>query len=166
MSLSEASEIGIQGVLYLLSYNSHKQTTQETYLLGFVSLYVVTTSRLLTIISIAVLSCCSFDKTLERLSLIFNGCSTKEDIIFTDEILTSMIQKYTGGEEGVRNLKRCLENIISTLNIYHLTKCDDKEDILDMKIKDFKLPITLKQEHIDALLKITNTDKPPEHMYM
>ena len=91
---------------------------------------------------------------------------TKEDIIFTDEILTSMIQKYTGGEEGVRNLKRCLENIISTLNIYHLTKCDDKEDILDMKIKDFKLPITLKQEHIDALLKITNTDKPPEHMYM
>ena len=44
--------------------------------------------------------------------------------------------------------------------------CDDKEDILDMKIKDFKLPITLKQEHIDALLKITNTDKPPEHMYM
>ena len=91
---------------------------------------------------------------------------TKEDIIFTDEILTSMIQKYTGGEEGVRNLKRCLENIVSTLNIYHLTKCDDKEDILDMKIKDFKLPITLKQEHIDALLKITNTDKPPEHMYM
>ena len=91
---------------------------------------------------------------------------TKEDIIFTDEILTSMIQKYTGGEEGVRNLKRCLENIISTLNIYHLTKCDDKEDILDMKIKDFKLPITLNQEHIDALLKITNTDKPPEHMYM
>ena len=91
---------------------------------------------------------------------------TKEDIIFTDEILTNMIQKYTGGEEGVRNLKRCLENIISTLNIYHLTKCDDKEDILDMKIKDFKLPITLKQEHIDALLKITNTDKPPEHMYM
>ena len=40
-------------------------------------------------------------------------------------------------------LKRCLENIISTLNIYHLTKSDNKEDIVDMKIKDFKLPITL-----------------------
>lgn len=91
---------------------------------------------------------------------------SKEDITFTDEILTEIIQKYTAGEEGVRNLKRCIENIISTLNIYHLTKCDDKDDFLDIKIKDFKMPITLTQEHINALLKVTNGDKPPEHMYM
>jgi len=91
---------------------------------------------------------------------------TKEDITFTDEILTEIVQKYTAGEEGVRNLKRCIENIISTLNIYHLTKCDDKDDFLEIKIKDFKMPITLTQEHINALLKVTNGDKPPEHMYM
>ena len=91
---------------------------------------------------------------------------TKEDIIFTDEILTEIVQKYTAGEEGVRNLKRCIENIISTLNIYHLTKCDDKDDFLDIKIKDFKMPITLTQEHINALLKVSNGDNPPEHMYM
>ena len=35
-----------------------------------------------------------------------------------------------------------------------------------MKIKDFKLPITLTKDHINALLKVNNTDKPPEHMYM
>ncbi len=91
---------------------------------------------------------------------------TKEDIIFTDEILTEIVKQYTGGEEGVRNLKRCIENIISTLNIYHLTKSDTKEDIVDMKIKDFKLPITLTKDHINVLLKVNNTDKPPEHMYM
>ena len=91
---------------------------------------------------------------------------SKEDITFTDEILTEIIQKYTAGEEGVRNLKRCIENIISTLNIYHLTKCDDKDDFLDIKIKDFKMPITLTQGHINALLKVSNGDKPPEHMYM
>lgn len=91
---------------------------------------------------------------------------TKEDITFTDEILTEIVQKYTCGEEGVRNLKRCIENIISTLNIYHLTKCDDKDDFLDIKIKDFKMPITLTIENINALLKVTNGDKPPEHMYM
>ena len=91
---------------------------------------------------------------------------TKEEIIFTDEILTEIVKQYTGGEEGVRNLKRCIENIISTLNIYHLTKSDTKEDIVDMKIKDFKLPITLTKDHINALLKVNNTDKPPEHMYM
>ena len=91
---------------------------------------------------------------------------TKEDITFTDEILTEIVQKYTAGEEGVRNLKRCIENIISTLNIYHLTKCEGKDDFLDIKIKDFKMPITLTIEHLNALLKVTNGDKPPEHMYM
>ena len=91
---------------------------------------------------------------------------TKQDIVFTDEILTEIVKQYTGGEEGVRNLKRCIENIISTLNIYHLTKSDTKEDIVDMKIKDFKLPITLTKDHINSLLKVNNTDKPPEHMYL
>jgi len=90
----------------------------------------------------------------------------KEEIIFTDEILTTIISRYTGGEEGVRNLKRCLESIVSTLNIYHLTKSDDKEDILDMKIKDFKLPITLTDEHITSLLKIDNTGKAPDYLYI
>ena len=90
---------------------------------------------------------------------------TKEDIIFTEEILTDIISKYTSGEEGVRNLKRCLESIVSTLNIYHLTKNDEK-DIIDMKIKDFKLPITLTDEHITSLLKIDNTGKAPEHLYI
>jgi ATP-dependent Lon protease len=91
---------------------------------------------------------------------------TKDDIIFTNDILTSIISTYTAGEEGVRNLKRCLESIVSTLNIYHLTKSDDKEDIIDMKIKDFKLPITLTSDHIASLLKVDSSGKAPEHMYM
>jgi hypothetical protein len=91
---------------------------------------------------------------------------TKEEISFSDEILTEIVQKYTEGEEGVRNLKRCLENIVSTLNIYHLTKCDGKDDFIDVKIKDFKIPIILTIEHINALLKVSSGDNPPEHMYM
>jgi len=91
---------------------------------------------------------------------------TKDDITFTDEILTCIISTYTAGEEGVRNLKRCLESIVSTLNIYHLTKSDEKEDIIDMKIKDFKLPITLTSEHLSSLLKIDSSGKAPDHMYM
>ena len=91
---------------------------------------------------------------------------TNNEIIFTDEILTEIIKQYTANEEGVRNLKRCIENIVSTLNIYHLTKSESKEDIVEMKIKDFKLPITLTREHINLLLKINNGDKPPEHMYL
>ena len=52
------------------------------------------------------------------------------------------------------------------MNIYHLTKSEDKDDIIDMKIKDFKLPITLNGEHITNLLKVDSSGKSPEHMYM
>ena len=88
-----------------------------------------------------------------------------KDIIFTDEILTEIISKYTSEEEGVRNLKRCLESIVSTVNIYHLTK-SDKTDIINMKIKDFKLPITLLSDNITNLLKVDESGKAPDHMYM
>ena len=47
---------------------------------------------------------------------------TKEDIIFTEEILTDIISKYTSGEEGVRNLKRCLEIVHTKLNLFRLVK--------------------------------------------
>ena len=44
----------------------------------------------------------------------------EEDIIFTDEIIQKMITNYTQGEEGVRNLKRCIETIISKFTQYGL----------------------------------------------
>ena len=41
-------------------------------------------------------------------------------ICFTIEIITYIIKNYTNNEEGVRNLKRCLDNIISKVNMYDL----------------------------------------------
>lgn len=89
---------------------------------------------------------------------------TKDDIVFTDESITYIIEKFTESEEGVRNLKRCLENIVSIINIYNLT--DNEDMIMESKIKDFKLPIQLNNEHIDSLLKKNNTDVPPPTMYL
>ena len=89
---------------------------------------------------------------------------TNQDIIFTDEIITHIIDKYTESEEGVRNLKRCLENIVSILNIYNLT--DNEDMIMESKIKDFKLPIQLNDEHISALLKMNDGNIPPPNMYL
>jgi len=86
-----------------------------------------------------------------------------KDIIFTDEILKEIVDKYTLGEEGVRNLKRCIETIISKINIYLLS---DGDDDLSFKIKDFSLPFQIKSEHLDEFLKIGQGDKPPSHMYM
>ena len=93
----------------------------------------------------------------------------KEEIIFEDEILKDIIEKYTGNEEGVRNLKRCLETIISKINIYMLSYSDkDNSTINDLsfKLEEFKLPLVLKTKDIQSLLSIVQTDKPPEHMYM
>ena len=94
---------------------------------------------------------------------ILNTFAFKEDeIIFSDEILKEIVEKFTGGEEGVRNLKRCLESIISKVNICMLSEGDD----LSFKIKDFKLPLEVQSEHLSELLNKGKTDKPPEHMYM
>mgnify|MGYP003389212738 CR=1 FL=1 len=86
----------------------------------------------------------------------------EEDIIFTDEIIQKMITNYTQGEEGVRNLKRCIETIISKINIHILSQ--DNTD-LSFKLKDFKLPVILNDTHIEELLKFNSSDTPPFHMY-
>jgi len=86
------------------------------------------------------------------------------DIIFSDNLITFIIEKFTESEEGVRNLKRCLENIVSIINLYNLTDNDDM--ILETKIKDFKLPITLTNDHIESLLKENELDIPPPTMYL
>jgi len=104
---------------------------------------------------------------------------TKEEIIFPDDTIKMIIEKYTLNEEGVRNLKRSLETIISKINIYNLSYDRDANDNKDNKdnkgkslelefeLKDFSLPFTITEEIAEKLLSLKNdSDKPPEHMYM
>lgn len=86
-----------------------------------------------------------------------------DEIIINDDILEYITEKYTNKEEGVRNLKRCIESIISKINIYYLT--GETKD-LNFKIKDFKLPYIVNRDDIDNFLKQNNNDKPPTFMYM
>jgi ATP-dependent Lon protease len=100
---------------------------------------------------------------------------SSDEIIFSDESILKIIDTHTNKEEGVRNLKRCLETIISKINIYYLS---DKKNIIDneemtneipltFKIKDFKLPLTINEEIIKELLPDGKLEgSPPEHMYM
>ena len=91
------------------------------------------------------------------------------DIIFTDEILKYIIATYTDKEEGVRNLKRCIESIVSKVNIYALTHSDSEEDSvtkdLSFTIDDFKMPLHLTQEHVTKLLTKDNDMSVPFGMY-
>ena len=91
------------------------------------------------------------------------------DIIFTDEILKYIIATYTEKEEGVRNLKRCIESIVSKVNIYALTHSDSEEDSvtkdLSFTIDDFKMPLHLTQDHVTKLLTKDTDMSVPFGMY-
>lgn len=42
------------------------------------------------------------------------------DITISDETMMEILNKYEDKEEGVRNLRRCLENIVAKVNVYRL----------------------------------------------
>ena len=75
----------------------------------------------------------------------------KGSIIFSDEILKFVIEKYTNEEKGVRNLKRCLEVIYSKLNLYKFMKPGTKlfgESI----VENIQFPYTITQDVIEKII--------------
>jgi ATP-dependent Lon protease len=73
-----------------------------------------------------------------------------EKIGFNRELLTYIIEKFTGEEKGVRELKRCIETIVSKVNLLRFYNDPAK---VDFAIAGFSLPFTLKKEHIELFLK-------------
>ena len=76
------------------------------------------------------------------------------DIIVPDDTIQYIIstQGFTKNEDGVRNLKRCLEIIYTKLNLFRLVKPEN--NIFSKKI-DIKVefPFTVLRKHADILLK-------------
>ena len=89
-------------------------------------------------------------------------------IVFNDELLEYIINDFTEKEDGVRNLKRCLEIIYKKLNLYRLMKPDinlfEASEGLKLKNK-LCFPCILTREIIDELIKKENTDNIPYGMY-
>ena len=79
----------------------------------------------------------------------------EEDIIIPDDTLQYLVnqQKYTKQEEGVRNLKRCLEIIYTKLNLLRLVKPDSNLFSKDLDL-NITFPITLTRKHVETLIKI------------
>jgi hypothetical protein len=75
------------------------------------------------------------------------------DIIIPDDTVQYIIQsqKYTKGEAGVRNLKRCLEIIYTKLNLFRLVK---PENQLFSKLINIPVtfPFTVERKHVDILV--------------
>tara|TARA_Y100001936_G_scaffold202880_1_gene205667 strand:+ start:165 stop:2132 length:1968 start_codon:yes stop_codon:yes gene_type:complete len=89
---------------------------------------------------------------------------SEKEIIFTDDIVKTIIEKHTEAEEGVRNLKRCIETIVSKINIHILS---DGDNGLSFKLDDISLPLTLTENHVEILLKGDKVNEnPPFGMYL
>jgi ATP-dependent Lon protease len=79
---------------------------------------------------------------------------TEEDIIIPDETIQYLAssKEHTKGEDGVRNLKRCLEIIYTKLNLFRLTKPDENIFDKDMDLK-VTFPFTVTPDNVDKFIK-------------
>jgi hypothetical protein len=86
-----------------------------------------------------------------------------EKVAISKEILTHVIQEYSGDEKGVRELKRCIEQITQKLNMLRMFNSPD----LPFHIKDFSLPFIVKKDHVKLFIKKKeDTNAPPFGMYV
>merc|ERR1711871_1164803 len=77
-----------------------------------------------------------------------------EDVIIPDETIEYIVSNsgLTANEEGVRNLKRCLEVIHTKLNLFRLVKPDNAKITKEIALK-VEFPFTVKKSDVDVLIK-------------
>ena len=80
------------------------------------------------------------------------------DIVIPDTVIEHIVESYTEGEQGVRNLKRCLEVVHRKLNLYRLIKPDTPLFEKEMSLK-VTFPFSVTDEVVDKLVKQANDDK-------
>jgi ATP-dependent protease Clp ATPase subunit len=72
-----------------------------------------------------------------------------ERVAISKEIIEHIITEYAKEEAGVRELKRCIEQIVQKINMLRIFNTKD----LPFHIPDFTLPFVLKRAHVDLFLK-------------
>jgi ATP-dependent Lon protease len=74
------------------------------------------------------------------------------EVEITDEAINYIIEHNCNNEDGVRNLKRCLEIIHTKLNLYRLMKPDTNLFEQDMSLK-VSFPFQITKNCVDKLIK-------------
>jgi len=86
-----------------------------------------------------------------------------EDITIPESTIHYIIDNYCMKEDGVRNLKRCLEIIYTKLNLYRLMKPGSNLFEEDMSLK-VEFPFNVTKDIVDKLVK-TNKDAMSSALY-
>ena len=89
---------------------------------------------------------------------------TEGDIIIPDNTMQFIIEKYTNGEKGGRELKRCIETIYSKLNLFRIMKPETNLFVKDLNVH-VEFPFTVTNDVVQKLLKQENT-APNNMMYL
>ena len=77
---------------------------------------------------------------------------SNEDIIVSNEVISHIIDTHCNKEDGVRNLKRCLEIIYTKLNLYRLMRPGSNLFENEMSLK-VEFPFVVTKEIVDKLIK-------------
>jgi ATP-dependent Lon protease len=76
----------------------------------------------------------------------------KDEIIIPDDVISHIVETHCNKENGVRNLKRCLEIIYTKLNLYRLMKPGSNLFEGDMSLK-VEFPYNVTKDIVDKLIK-------------
>ena len=77
---------------------------------------------------------------------------SSEDIVIPDTAIHHIIEEYCMKEDGVRNLKRCLEIIYTKLNLYRLMRPGTNLFEQEMSLK-VEFPMKVTNDIVDKLIK-------------
>jgi hypothetical protein len=83
-----------------------------------------------------------------------------DQIIIPDETIEYIVEHHTNKEDGVRNLKRCLEIVYTKLNLYRLMKPGTKLFDKDATSIEVSFPFTVTNRVVDIMIKKTETNYP------
>ena len=87
------------------------------------------------------------------------------EIIIPDEIIGYIIENHCNKEDGVRNMKRCLEIIHTKINLYRLMKPGSNLFEEDMSL-NVEFPFTITIDIVDKLIKKPHINMSFQSMYL
>lgn len=85
----------------------------------------------------------------------------EEKVNISKEVLQHVIEEYAKEESGVRELKRCIEQICQKVNMLRIFNNKD----LPFHIPNFQLPFVVKKEHVTMFLKKKMVNESHTHLY-
>jgi ATP-dependent Lon protease len=90
---------------------------------------------------------------------------TEGEIIIPDDTIGYIVENFCNKEDGVRNMKRCLEIIHTKLNLYRLMKPGSNIFEEDMSLK-VEFPFIVTQSIVDKLIKKPDVNMTFQSMYI